>query len=151
MPGYGNSNGRADNFKQANIEWIIQCLDKLELNKNIVLIMPSMSGIYGLKWMFDTEYNKYLHGVISIAPAFCDEFDKQKYQQLSIPTCIIYGQRDETGLHNISNAYLSEIPNSEQFMIEDGAHACYLKSNAKQFHQIMIDFLDRIENMIPLS
>eukprot|EP01084_Bolivina_argentea_P057859 105671_1 len=145
MPGYGNSSGRLHNFDNANIDWIIQCLNKLKLTENIVLVIPSMSGIYGLQWLFDSKYSQYLSGIITIAPAFCDKYDEELYKKVNTPTCIVYGENDETGLHDISNKYLMQIPNYKEFMIENGPHACYLKTNAQKFHEIMIDFMDELE------
>eukprot|EP01084_Bolivina_argentea_P057860 105672_1 len=147
MPGYGNSSGKTHDFGNANIEWIIQCLEKLKLKENIVLIMPSMSGLYGLQWIFDDTYSKYLSGIIPIAPAFCDEYNEELYKKVTVPTCIVYGENDETGLHHISNKYLMQIPNHKQNMIEGAPHACYLKSNADEFHKIMIDFVNELENV----
>merc|ERR1712228_462113 len=144
MPGYGNSSGKRHDSNDANIEWIVECLEKLELTQNIVLIMPSQSGLYGLKWIFDDTYSRYLSGVISIAPAFCDEYDMNQFKGTHIPTCVVYGEHDETGLHTISNEYLLEIPNRREHQMDGAPHACYLKSNAKKFHKIMIDFLDEI-------
>lgn len=147
MPGYGNSSGKPQDFDNANIEWIIQCLTKLNITKDIVLIMPSMSGLYGLQWIFNNDYNKWLNGIIPIAPAFCDEYDKNMYKGLYLPTCIVYGENDETGLHRVSNEYLMEIPECKVNMIENGPHACYLKSYKEEFHEIMIKFLDEIESL----
>eukprot|EP01083_Nonionella_stella_P301311 1032966_1 len=149
MKGYGNSSGKRETFENANMDWIIQCLDKLGVNRNIVLIMPSMSGLYGLQWMFNTKYSTYLSGIIPIAPAFCAQYDKELFKTIDIPTCIVYGENDETGLHNESNSCFVQIPKHKQFMIANAPHACYLKSNANEFHDIMLNFIDELENHAP--
>ena len=67
------------------------------------------------------------------------------YRNADIPCCIVYGEKDETGLHQISNEYLMEIPNCKVHMIENGPHACYLKQHNTTFHKIMLDFLNEID------
>lgn len=151
QPGYGNSSGKRHDAEDATIEWLIECLDKLELTQNIVLIMPSMSGLYGLQWIFDDVYSKYLSGLITLAPAFCDEYDVNQFKGTHIPTCVIYGEHDETGLHRISNEKLLQIPNRREHQIDGAPHACYLKSNAKEFHKLMIGFLDEVIEPEPID
>merc|ERR1712154_513684 len=89
-------------------------------------------------------HSRYLSGVITIAPAFCDNYDANQFKSTHMPSCIVYGENDETGLHTTSNEYLLQIPNRREHQMDGAPHACYLKSNAKKFHKIMIDFLDEI-------
>ncbi|KAK3605905.1 hypothetical protein CHS0354_017811 [Potamilus streckersoni] len=137
LPGYGKSKSAAVKDNVAFMEELIQAL---KLNAPVI-ISPSMSGEFSLPYLFKDPSNVLIRSkaYIPVAPVYTDKYDKKLYEQLKIPTAIIYGQKDET-LGTDSKENLKNLPGSKLFMIEGAGHAAYLDKPDK-FHQILYSFL----------
>ncbi|KAL3870485.1 hypothetical protein ACJMK2_038540 [Sinanodonta woodiana] len=137
LPGYGNSNKVTVKDNAIFLEELIQVL-KL---KAPVIVSPSMSGGFSLPYLFKDPSNVLTRckAYIPIAPVSTEKYEKKQYEQLKIPTAIIYGENDRM-LGTVSKDNLMNLPGSKVFMIEGAGHAAYLNKTDK-FHQILYNFL----------
>uniref|UniRef100_A0A670ILS0 Protein ABHD14A n=1 Tax=Podarcis muralis TaxID=64176 RepID=A0A670ILS0_PODMU len=106
-----------------------------------VLISSSMSGRYSIPFLLAS--GEQLKGFVPIAPVGTKDFTTQQYQQVKIPTLIIYGERD-TGLGTQSLQSLQQIPKSRVVMLLGAGHACYL-DKPQEFHKALLNFLGELK------
>ncbi|XP_026580931.1 protein ABHD14A-like [Pseudonaja textilis] len=141
LPGYGSSPRSASvGTAKGRISFLEQVFKDLGLQKPI-LISSSMSGRYSIPFLFSS--GEQLKGFVSIAPVGTKDFTAQQYQQLEIPTLIIYGQRDtDLGVQSLQN--LQQIPRSRVVMLLGAGHACYL-DKPQEFHKALLSFLSELK------
>nr|XP_020659538.1 protein ABHD14A-like isoform X2 [Pogona vitticeps]XP_020659539.1 protein ABHD14A-like isoform X2 [Pogona vitticeps] len=141
LPGYGDSPpSSAVETASGRVSFLQQIFKELSLQKP-VLISSSMSGRYSLPFLLSS--GEQLKGFVPIAPVGTKEFTSQQYQQVKIPTLIIYGERD-TGLGTQSLQSLQQIPKSKVVMLPQAGHACYL-DKPQEFHKALLDFLNELK------
>uniref|UniRef100_A0A670IL04 Protein ABHD14A n=1 Tax=Podarcis muralis TaxID=64176 RepID=A0A670IL04_PODMU len=114
---------------------------RTDLQNTPVLISSSMSGRYSIPFLLAS--GEQLKGFVPIAPVGTKDFTTQQYQQVKIPTLIIYGERD-TGLGTQSLQSLQQIPKSRVVMLLGAGHACYL-DKPQEFHKALLNFLGELK------
>ena len=134
LPGYGKSAVLTD---LTHKEKLIECvMEKFELDHPF-LVAPSMSGQYAIPYVLK-HYEK-LAGFVPIAPTAAEEVDPKKFEEVSLPTLILYGSLDKKG-EEVSNKILSLIPQSTALSLPNSGHACYL-DNPRDFHLQLVKFM----------
>ncbi|XP_070594790.1 protein ABHD14A isoform X2 [Erythrolamprus reginae] len=141
LPGYGNSpRSTSVGTAKGRISFLEQIFKELGLQKPI-LISSSMSGRYSIPFLFSS--GDQLKGFVSIAPVGTKDFTTEQYQQLEIPTLILYGQRDtDLGIQSLKS--LQQIPRSKVIMLLGAGHACYL-DKPQEFHKALLNFLGELK------
>eukprot|EP01083_Nonionella_stella_P152989 490982_1 len=128
IPGYGQSSDE----RFVDNEWLIYAMHQIlnaESENKFILITASMSGTYAMPLLFENQHdlndnNEYQIGLITVAPVGTHLYTMEQYQAVTIPICIIYGQNDVAlGISSRNN--LIQTPNNTEFVIPEGAHACY--------------------------
>ncbi|XP_025112422.1 protein ABHD14B-like isoform X1 [Pomacea canaliculata] len=143
LPGYGNSRDTTvENDRAEFMEALIA-----QLNIKPVIISPSMSGKFALPYLFN-DPSKSLEravGFIPIAPVNSGEF-LDKYSMSKLPTLVVYGSKDETGVKSKEN--FQRLIKSTIAVIPDGTHACYIDNadHTKLFHKALYYFLTSLEH-----
>uniref|UniRef100_A0A670IKT1 Protein ABHD14A n=1 Tax=Podarcis muralis TaxID=64176 RepID=A0A670IKT1_PODMU len=125
---------------QGRVAFLQQVFKELGLQQP-VLISSSMSGRYSIPFLLAS--GEQLKGFVPIAPVGTKDFTTQQYQQVKIPTLIIYGERD-TGLGTQSLQSLQQIPKSRVVMLLGAGHACYL-DKPQEFHKALLNFLGELK------
>ncbi len=134
LPGYGQS-GRFGGHKGQFLEQLIQTLVP---GIKPVLVSPSMSGTFSLPLL--NRNQDLLCGYIPVAPVATSTFPKTFFQTLSVPTMIVYGDKD-TGLGVTSAQHLAEIPTStEPQILTNSRHPAYL-DQPEVWHQLIFNFM----------
>ncbi|XP_028574569.2 uncharacterized protein LOC114591567 [Podarcis muralis] len=141
LPGYGESPSSSTvETAQGRVAFLQQVFKELGLQQP-VLISSSMSGRYSIPFLLAS--GEQLKGFVPIAPVGTKDFTTQQYQQVKIPTLIIYGERD-TGLGTQSLQSLQQIPKSRVVMLLGAGHACYL-DKPQEFHKALLNFLGELK------
>ena len=156
IPGHGNSQKINTNIINGNnydksdwLYFIIQkLLDEIYYIHKFILILPSMSGLYGLNMVFHNKpigninmiYNKELIGLITVAPLYTDNWNENEWSNIRLPICIIYGENDKN-LGIKSGIDLKHTINHFVVEIRNAGHACYL-NNPTAFESGIIKFLE---------
>ncbi|CAI5767090.1 Abhydrolase domain containing 14A [Podarcis lilfordi] len=141
LPGYGESPSSSTvETAQGRVAFLQQVFKELGLQQP-VLISSSMSGRYSIPFLLAS--GEQLKGFVPIAPVGTKDFTSQQYQQVKIPTLIIYGERD-TGLGTQSLQSLQQIPQSRVVMLLGAGHACYL-DKPQEFHKALLNFLGELK------
>ncbi|XP_058026034.1 protein ABHD14A-like isoform X2 [Ahaetulla prasina] len=141
LPGYGSSpRSTSVGTAKGRVSFLEQVFKELGLQKPI-LISSSMSGRYSIPFLFSS--GEQLKGFVSIAPVGTKDFTAQQYQQVEIPTLILYGQRDtDLGIQSLQS--LQQIPRSRVVMLLGAGHACYL-DKPQEFHKALLSFLGELK------
>uniref|UniRef100_A0A8C5Q392 Protein ABHD14A n=1 Tax=Leptobrachium leishanense TaxID=445787 RepID=A0A8C5Q392_9ANUR len=105
-----------------------------------VLISPSMSGLFSLPLLL--QHPDRLKGFVPIAPVGTKSFKAQQYQQIQVPSLVVYGTRD-TNLGSQSLESLQLLPNHTLSPLEGAGHACYL-DHPEEFHAALLMFLSKL-------
>jgi len=121
LPEYGKS--KDSKAPTSTAHYLLSAIQALKLKKPTV-ISPSMSGMYSLPFLHQFG-NEHLTGYIPIAPITTEQYTKEQYENITVPTYIVYGSNDER-LGDPSYQNLKQIPRSEQKLMIDAGHACYL-------------------------
>ncbi|XP_069792971.1 putative protein-lysine deacylase ABHD14B [Narcine bancroftii] len=139
LPGLGNSKGStapASVGELAPDSFLMNLLKGLELGL-VVIISPSLSGIYSLPFLFG--HNEMVKGFIPVAPICTEKFSHEQYRNVQTPTLIVYGSEDkpmgEASFNNLRN-----LPNHKVHVMKGAPHACYL-SNPEEWHEAVLEFL----------
>merc|ERR1711913_278292 len=120
LPGYGNTKKKTD--KKA--EFLSSFLDAVTPDVNPVVVSPSMSGNFIIPLL--QEHPNRVKGWVPVAPVNTGAPGDKFYQDLQVPTMIVYGEKD-TGLGHTSRDNLIKMPNSTKPQILIGAgHPAYL-------------------------
>lgn len=143
LPGYVKSKDYANIPKtsEERAKFLNEIIEKLHIERPVI-VSPSMSGSYSLPFIFQGEKGRNLRGYVPVAPVGTDKYTKDNYENLELPTLIVYGEKDETlGLSSLQR--LRNIRGSKIHMIKDAGHACYLK-NSDEFHDNLEKFLSTL-------
>ncbi|XP_033645149.1 protein ABHD14B-like [Asterias rubens] len=113
---------------------------KIEDPGNVLIVSPSMSGSFSLPFLM--AHPDRFKGFVPVAPVDTQKYNAAAYQQLKVPTMIVYGSKDTTlGVQSLGN--LRNIPGSGIVKIEEAGHACYL-DQPLVFHKHLKDFADKV-------
>ncbi|CAF0951503.1 unnamed protein product [Rotaria sp. Silwood1] len=129
------------NENKAIVQWFKKLIKTLQLS-NLVIISPSISGRLTLPYMFNLDKQQELiRGFVYISPIGTEQYNISKYEEIEIPTLIVYGKQDTKFLSAFE--ILKKIPTSEVLLIKNGSHDCYYEYPDK-FHHGLRRFLDKI-------
>ncbi|XP_020854579.1 protein ABHD14A [Phascolarctos cinereus] len=140
LPGFGNSfPSPAASTEAGRADLLDHILRELEV-KNLVLVSPSLSGLYSLPFLM--RAHQQLCGFVPIAPTFTENYTQKQFSAIKTPTLIIYGALDK-GLAQESLQKLRYLPNHSTVKLQDAGHACYLHQ-PHDFHDALLTFLDKL-------
>ncbi|PRD33334.1 UNVERIFIED_CONTAM: Abhd14b [Trichonephila clavipes] len=167
LPGYGNSPAVQNLNKTTFLDSVIDVLNM----ENVVIISPSMSGVYSLEFLM--KYFSKMAGFVPVSPVSSQilnrspckgpdnytnfHFDKNCLKVLpylkanppvlnciKVPTLIVFGEHDK----GKSSARLCLLPNAQGAEIPNGKHAAYL-SDPGLWHKLLYNFLSVLSDTIP--
>nr|CAD7459944.1 unnamed protein product [Timema tahoe] len=133
---YGNTKQKFDGDKVAFISYLVEHLSLADIP--LVIVSPSMSGEYSVP--FVTSHWQSLAGYIPVAPVASGSVTQGALSKVGIPTLILHGDNDKTGLAESSLENLKVIPKSKKVEFKGAGHACYL-DKPNLFHQMLYNFL----------
>ena len=142
LPGQGNSNDLSIPYKRDDIlGYMTNLFTALELHLP-VLVSPSTGGEYAMPLLM--AYPRILRGLVAIAPSDTSHYLISDYKKLSVPMLVLFGEKDETMLHESSLDSLWYVPNRKIYMIKNTTHACYV-DHPPTFHKLLLEFLHRVQ------
>ena len=143
LPGYVKSKDYPNIPKtsEERAKFLNEVIEKLHIERPVI-VSPSMSGSYSLPFIFQGEKGRNLRGYVPVAPVGTEKYTKDYYENLELPTLIVYGENDG-GLGLSSLERLRNIRGCIIHMIKDAGHACYLK-NSDEFHDNVEKFLSKL-------
>ncbi|XP_068172509.1 putative protein-lysine deacylase ABHD14B [Antennarius striatus] len=106
----------------------------------VVVISPSLSGMYSLPFLH--QHQAIIRAYIPVAPICTDKFTKEQYQNVKVPSLIVYGDKD-TQLGEVSLASLSNLANHSVVVMKGAGHPCYLE-DPNTWHKALTDFLNTL-------
>nr|CAD7266236.1 unnamed protein product [Timema shepardi] len=136
LPGYGNTKQKFDGDKVAFISYLVEHLSLADIP--LVIVSPSMSGEYSVP--FVASHWQIMAGYIPVAPVASGSVTQGVLSKIGIPTLILHGDNDKTGLAESSLENLKVIPKSKEVEFKGAGHACYL-DQPNLFHQMLYNFL----------
>ncbi|KAM8931031.1 protein ABHD14A [Pelodytes ibericus] len=140
LPGYGDSlRAQPMSSEKGRTDYLLQVMESLG-TRQPVLISPSMSGLFSLPLLL--QHPDRLRGFVPIAPVGTKSFKSQQYQQIHVPSLIVYGTLD-TNLGSQSLESLQLLPNHTLNPLEGAGHACYL-DRPEEFHAALLMFLSKL-------
>jgi len=109
--------------------------------KSFVLVSPSMSGRFAIPYVFSKQRSDWkLKGWVPVAPVSIRDHSEAEYAELKyLKTWVVYGEKDSSGRAQ-SLQYLSKIPDSKVFGMENAEHPCYM-TDPDLWNQKMKEFL----------
>lgn len=141
LPGYGKSpDSEGLKTDQNRVDLLSRFMESLGV-RTAVLVSPSMSGHYSIPFLM--KNTAQLQGFIPIAPVGTRSYTPQQYQNIQIPTLIVFGALD-TNLGAQSHKNLIQLPHHSVLKLEGARHACYM-DKTREFHQGLMDFLGKLK------
>ncbi|XP_053325115.1 protein ABHD14A-like isoform X2 [Spea bombifrons] len=140
LPGYGESlHAQPMSSEKGRTDYLLHVMEALSTH-HPVLITPSMSGLFSLPVLL--QHPDRLRGFVPIAPVGTKSFKPQQYQQIKVPSLIVYGTLD-TNLGSQSRESLQLLPNHTLIPLKGAGHACYL-DRPEEFHAALLMFLSKL-------
>ncbi|XP_075039912.1 protein ABHD14A [Mixophyes fleayi] len=140
LPGYGESlQAQPMSSDKGRMDYLLHIMESLGMRQP-VLISPSMSGLFSLPLLL--QHPERLRGFIPIAPVGTKSFKPQLYQQIQVPTLIVYGTED-TNLGRQSLESLKLLQNHTLSPLQGAGHACYM-DRPEEFHTALLMFLSKL-------
>ncbi|KAF3856291.1 hypothetical protein F7725_017014, partial [Dissostichus mawsoni] len=140
IEGYGKSpDSEGLKTDQNRVDLLSRFMESLGV-RTAVLVSPSMSGHYSIPFLM--KNTAQLQGFIPIAPVGTRSYTPQQYQNIQIPTLIVFGALD-TNLGAQSHKNLIQLPHHSVLKLEGARHACYM-DKTREFHQGLMDFLGKL-------
>lgn len=137
LPGYGKSRkvGKLSSPKSTELsaQQINDFMTQIPIvlgfpNSKIILLAPSMAGMYAFPWLVESEKQGLLkenfEGFIAIAPIGIEEHRKY-LKKIEVPTLILYGDQDDIG-RTTAKVLKRNLHDFREITIPNGSHACYL-------------------------
>lgn len=134
LPGYGKTKSK---YAGDHATFLKSVIDELHL-KQPVIVSPSMSGQYSVKFIAD--HSNLISGYVPVAPVATSSVPETLLRKIEVPTLIVYGSDDKTGLAETSLKHLLAMPNSREVKIENAGHPAYL-NQPKLWHQLLFNFI----------
>ncbi|GAB6887408.1 alpha/beta hydrolase [Desulfothermus okinawensis JCM 13304] len=135
MPGFGNSPYCI--MEQIDVLYNVIKQEGIE---SPVVLGPSMGGRITLNFYF--KYKDIPKGLILVGTVGVEE-NAHRLKELTVPTLIIWGEKDDLAPIKYAHFLKQNIPNSRLVVIKDGPHPCYLK-DPHTFHREIINFLSEV-------
>eukprot|EP00056_Hartaetosiga_gracilis_P006753 m.100284 g.100284 ORF g.100284 m.100284 type:complete len:279 (-) comp12550_c0_seq6:2020-2856(-) len=135
LPSFGKSEGKVPRGLRATF---LKILFESIGAKNVVLVSPSMSGVYSIPLVMEKDVHSFLSGYIPIAPSAVDIYDEKDYESLHLPSLVVYGTKDTAGA--IRSETLQKIIGAVPLEVKDGTHPCYLDF-PEFFNYAVLDFI----------
>ncbi|OCT83268.1 protein ABHD14A [Xenopus laevis] len=140
LPGYGESlRAQPMSSDKGRTDYLLHVMENLG-TRQPVLVCPSMSGLFCLPLLM--QHPDRLRGFVPIAPVGTKSFKQEQYQQIQVPTLIVYGTLD-TNLGSQSLESLRLLPLHRLVPLEGAGHACYL-DRPEEFHATLIQYLSNL-------
>ncbi|KAE8611968.1 hypothetical protein XENTR_v10012652 [Xenopus tropicalis] len=140
LPGYGESlRAQPMSSEKGRTDYLLHVMENLGTHQP-VLVCPSMSGLFCLPLLM--QHPDRLRGFVPIAPVGTKSFKQEQYQQIQVPTLIVYGTLD-TNLGSQSLESLQLLPHHRLVPLEGAGHACYL-DRPEEFHAALIRYLSNL-------
>jgi len=118
-------------------KYLADVIDTLSPDTKPVVVTPSASGAFIFPFL--NKYHHKISGWVPVAPVSINT-SQQFYQDLSVPTMIVYGERD-TGARR-STKLLSQMPNSTPPQeLPNAGHPAYL-DQPQLWHKLLANFLN---------
>jgi len=136
LPGFGKSPAATEPFDLGGF------LASLEIT-NVVVVAPSMSGRFALPAVIRS---KGLAGFVAVAPVGLPE-SEQALRNLSLPTLIVWGERDEVIPVAQARALHEWVKGSQLVILSGAHHPCYL-DRPDEFHTALLDFLRSVSQKV---
>lgn len=145
LPGYGKSAyNRAGYNDPAN--FINLVMEGFNM-KNVVLISPSMSGMYAIPYMFShhlSNRKNRLVGWVPVAPGGVTSHSIGEYENLKVPNVLVtFGENDVHG-KRYSWKYLAKIPTAKVYEVKNAGHPAYL-TDPGTWNSKLVKFLDGVK------
>jgi len=147
LPNYGLSKkAKEPNFINSKnvVAWMEALVTELNL-RSVVLLVPSVSGGYGLPLLMNSNKVDLL-GMITIAPSRSEAYNTKEYEKVALPVMVMYGELDHSDLAKNAKHFLTRIPDSTEVIILKGEHAAFV-GNHLQFHKELLTFLQQKCNL----
>jgi len=139
LPGYQLSKkATAPSDTYGRKEFMESLIDKLRLKK-VVIITPSMSGLYGLPILLE-DSNVDLRCFVAISPENTPKYKREQYQSVDVPVLVMYGERDKTPAKDEMLYWMENIPDHTNVMVQKAEHAAFV-GNPEGFHNDILRFL----------
>ncbi|XP_056381090.1 protein ABHD14A [Hyla sarda] len=140
LPGYGESlKAQPMSSEKGRTEYLLHIMEALG-TRQPVIISPSMSGLFSLPLLL--QHPDRLRGFVPVAPVGTKSFKPQQYQQIQVPTLIVYGTED-INLGSQSLESLQHLPNHTLSPLKGAGHACYM-DRPEEFHTALLMFLSKL-------
>nr|DBA18394.1 TPA: hypothetical protein GDO54_016639 [Pyxicephalus adspersus] len=125
--------------EKGRTDYLLHIMESLG-TRQLVLISPSMSGLFSLPLLL--QHPDRLRGFIPIAPVGTKGFKREQYQQIQVPTLIVYGTLDNNlGVQSLES--LQNLPNHTLGPLKGAGHACYM-DRPEEFHSSLLMFLSKL-------
>ncbi|XP_007888695.1 protein ABHD14B [Callorhinchus milii] len=142
LPGYGESKMTTTTDKVGELvpaSFLKEVCEALHLEQ-VVLISPSMSGMYSLPFVF--EYPSMVKAFIPVAPICTNMFTPEQYASLQVPSLIVYGDQDaQLGKQSFDS--LKNLANHKVMVMKGAGHACYL-DRPEEWNQALLKYLQSL-------
>lgn len=152
LPGFGDTPERTEEERTATADgaWLRDLIDALGGPGRVVVVSPSMSGIYSLAYLEDFPEDELL-GFVPVAPVGIDDFERAE-DAAPISTMAVWGSEDpayteERADHLIEQMRAPEGAAQVQ-LIEGAGHACY-DDEPIEFTSILLSFLRSLDQREP--
>jgi abhydrolase domain-containing protein 14 len=144
LPGYGDTPERKDGASDG--AWLRKLIDELGGPGRVVVVSPSMSGTYSLRYLEEFPEDQLL-GFVPVAPVGIDDFERPN-DAAPISTMAIWGSEDPS-YTEARDAHLLEqmrAPegSAQSQVIEGAGHACY-DDEPIEFTSILLSFLRSLD------
>lgn len=137
LPGYGESrNSRISGSKE---DYLAKLIGGLGVTSPI-LLSPSMSGGFSIPFL--VKFPESLAAYVPVAPVGTSSVTVDVASKLTVPTLIIYGEKDH-GLGHRSRDDLLNIPTSQAVVLPNAGHPAYL-DQPELFHKLLYNFIKQV-------
>ena len=119
MPGFGKSPACG----QDRVAVLDGCIEQLGLGP-VLLVGPSMGGQICLEYAI--RYSGKLAGLVLIGAVGVEEH-QNNLEKITVPTLIVWGERDQVSPLANSDRLLAALPEATREIYPDAAHPCYIE------------------------
>ena len=145
LPGFGKSKQSKIPYSERDIlGYMIKLLIDLRLG-SCAIVAPSRAGDFAMPLVM--RYPDLVQAFVAIAPTYTSKFRTKRYQEIKVPSLVIFGENDGTQIHIASLDNLEHLIDREIYMIRNATHPCYI-DKPRTFHKLLIRFLFETEAKI---
>ena len=111
----------------------------------VVLVFPSMGGLYGMGVMLhccDGTLKTNVIGFVPVAPSIGEKHvDKDHLSKVTVPVLSVYGEKDEGAKKK--NKMLKHVKTYQELEIPGGSHPAYL-DNPQMWNSALLVFIQSL-------